>query len=752
MEVELGRPLDGSVFSNYVISRIWGVNEMTGAVLAFMKPSVRAMPNNRYGCGYYVHIGTRNTFTASNNPTDGDYYRGFVGAASIALVEVSSCNRNSATKEYASYPYSSWGIAVAPLIRSSRYVNNNTYEIDITFGVYGCMKTNASTKMGEVEFHLGWLPNYCTAQLQYNQSSNALRLNKPTVDINWAGLAKVGVESLLFAIDYYSTGGTMSMIVSALGGAMLFSDFVALAPHSTYNGSGVYEPDDAVWFSYTPTKNSTTISGYAYYEFESVFCIRVYADMTGRSHWNAIPIQWWIGVKDQDHSWGVWTSGDVSLVAYCSYDFWQNHQTTALFEDFSDGTTGWTCRDLNPAAGYDYWAVLDNGFSSYIVYSAGQGENSVKGGLNKDIRWYDKSMNAYMERQIDLRGYKSAHIRFLETFSYIGEGDYFAVEYYQYGQWVNSSYTAYGSRGWFEANVSVTAEKIRFRFFSDDNSATIDRGVAIACVEIVCNLPNDAGSGTDADQELARAIWVPQPGSYCGYLNGDVDCYKFTVTSQDIAQGKEIISSIQSPRYTLFETKLYNPSGTLKCETGLYILVPSDSQGNWTIKISAIRGFGPYGFRIELMTPGDGGGCPVLLVWNGSAHIDYGIINIHNAEGQDITREVSVSPEDISTEGYVAKMRLREGWEGLAYSHSSIDQVKLYIVDEWGNRHLCPLFKAIYSEQGNVLLKLLFNDDWKVDIYLKETIDLQFLVPYPPEAVHGFIFVIEGHNIEKGIT
>jgi hypothetical protein len=75
MEVELGRPLDGSVFSNYVISRIWGVNEMTGAVVKFAESA------GAKDFGFYVHIGTNNTFMEHDEPTDGDYYRGYVGAA-----------------------------------------------------------------------------------------------------------------------------------------------------------------------------------------------------------------------------------------------------------------------------------------------------------------------------------------------------------------------------------------------------------------------------------------------------------------------------------------------------------------------------------------------------------------------------------------------------------------------------------------------------------------------------------------------
>lgn len=139
------------------------------------------------------------------------------------------------------------------------------------------------------------------------------------------------------------------------------------------------------------------------------------------------------------------------------------------------------------------------------------------------------------------------------------------------------------------------------------------------------------------------------------------------------------------------------------------------------------------------------GGCPTLLVWNGSDYVDYGVIDIHDVEN-DVVREVHVQAEDVSVAGHKVKFTLREGWEGLNYSHSLIDQVKLYAVDSEGNRYLCPLMKAEHSEQGKVLLKLLFSDDYRIDTYLMDTIDLAFKVPYPAETIENFTFIIEGHN------
>ena len=144
---------------------------------------------------------------------------------------------------------------------------------------------------------------------------------------------------------------------------------------------------------------------------------------------------------------------------------------------------------------------------------------------------------------------------------------------------------------------------------------------------------------------------------------------------------------------------------------------------------------------------GSGGGgeiCPTLFVWDGSDYNDLGVIDIHADE--DVVREVPVPSEIVGINEHKAQFRLREGWEGLTYSHSEIDQVKLLAVDDDGNQGLCPLVKATHSELGNVQPQLLLSDNQKCDMYLLETIDLTFVVPSQTDE---FVFVIEGCNMLK---
>jgi hypothetical protein len=142
---------------------------------------------------------------------------------------------------------------------------------------------------------------------------------------------------------------------------------------------------------------------------------------------------------------------------------------------------------------------------------------------------------------------------------------------------------------------------------------------------------------------------------------------------------------------------------------------------------------------------GGGDGCPDLLVWNGSSYQCYGMINIHNPTGENVVREVSILKQDVGITNFQANLLLIEGWIGLNFSESFIDQVQLYATIN-GNSYLCPLINATDSRQGNVLLPLLFDDGWRVQTLLHETINLTFLMPYPTQLVQGYTFVIVGCN------
>jgi hypothetical protein len=180
------------------------------------------------------------------------------------------------------------------------------------------------------------------------------------------------------------------------------------------------------------------------------------------------------------------------------------------------------------------------------------------------------------------------------------------------------------------------------------------------------------------------------------------------------------------------------------------------STGTYYVKVRAQDSYGLWSgwsvkLQVSIYSGGGGGGepCPTLFVWNGTAYVDYGVIDIHNPSGEDVIREVPIRSEDVGISNYKAKFRLQEGWEGLNFSESEIDQVKLFAVNSQGNRYLCPLVKAEHGTLGNVLTQLIASDDVKTQILLLETIDLTFIAPYPNSQIQSYVFVIEGCNMLK---
>ena len=79
VNVERGRPLNGSDFGDRVAAAIWGVKAgcMPGGIIEF------SAPNQTSSSGFYVHVGTHKTYDSNIPPeeTDGDFSRSYVGTA-----------------------------------------------------------------------------------------------------------------------------------------------------------------------------------------------------------------------------------------------------------------------------------------------------------------------------------------------------------------------------------------------------------------------------------------------------------------------------------------------------------------------------------------------------------------------------------------------------------------------------------------------------------------------------------------------
>ena len=146
---------------------------------------------------------------------------------------------------------------------------------------------------------------------------------------------------------------------------------------------------------------------------------------------------------------------------------------------------------------------------------------------------------------------------------------------------------------------------------------------------------------------------------------------------------------------------------------------------------------------------GGGGGCPFLQVWDGSDYVDEGLLDIHNAEGEDVTYEHALTNVPEPLDGTYA-FRLTEHPQTI----SDIDQVKLHAILEGGTVEELRLKRAWHSEDGNVRNLLLKSDDRRVEEKgadynggTSQSIDLEFAALGSNAKAVAFIFTIEGSNM-----
>ena len=849
-KVQLGRPLKASDFKNYTIMPIWGSpNElMAGAVIAFVKPSERFDPRYHHCFGAYVHVGTNQTFDGDGNPTPRcDYWRGYAGAAAAIWTEVQGFDRAGSSEVYdVSSDHTEWGITVAPVITSHSYLRgSDEYIVQICFGILGCMKTNKSgEEIGKGFFQLDCPPD-CRVVMRENVSkigihTGGTELTGLGTDITIIKGGLLLANTVTFIAALYATG-TAATILTGIGGVLLVAGWVAFFAFKTpYDlERGVEDEDTVVDFEYDPPENYTLKDGYTYGEFESIVFIELRVPMENREGWSIVPLDWHIGIDNTAEDEVVSTSTCTSIALYRPPDNRNNFETTAFFEDFEGDISDWSVGDDNqdPEADLDYWGIYDR-FDSWgsRMYCAEVGKNFMHSQIpNVDLHIfgvYDKDMDAHLTRSVDVKPYKSFKLRYYLMYD-IDSGDYLAVEYYNNSVWVTSKTHTPGTNfgNYYETpSIPNIAEKIRFKFHSDDGYNHWCFGAFIDNIQIRAVLPNDANSMDDAGQSLEDAPTIEISESlnnYAGYLNNDKDWYQFDITATHINNHREIYVWLNQPSNAVFNLTLHDKDDCKKAgpvssgEALTYILSSSDQAGMWRIKIIPIRGFGQYDFDIQLkiaytltvktrkIASGqeisgvtvwvDGvpycspvtlyvdagthtvkvnshfwGGwsleytfdhwedgstnnprsvpinndkvvtayylvtCPTLFVWNGSQYVYETLLDIH-AES-DVTVQHQIQ-QTLIRDGPFYKLQLRE----LDNFTSHIDQVKLYAVDRDGEWHTCPLTLAEHNNTC-VTLKLLFDDDRRVDLAPSETINLKFLPSIPCSQTSHFIFEINGHN------
>ena len=264
---------------------------------------------------------------------------------------------------------------------------------------------------------------------------------------------------------------------------------------------------------------------------------------------------------------------------------------------------------------------------------------------------------------------------------------------------------------------------------------------------------NDANSGRDAGNNQATAVSVSGAAvTYYGtlYPSNPIDTqdyYNFSAQS-----GQNIYVYMTPPAGVDFDLQLFDPIGNLRANSkngpGVSdsIYLQADRTGVWSISIYWVSSEGQYSFYVHVYW--GGGGCPYFWVYNGQEYVNEGLINIHDADGVDVTANHYLITAPKAVRG-TYQIRLVEHPQTI----SKIDQVKLYAMLEDKTLIELPLIWARHSENGNVLLQLLSSDDWKTTILgadhnngTSQSIDLKFLALPPWFKVSGFLFVIEGNN------
>jgi len=693
--VQLGRPLKSSDFKEYLIMPIHGSEPCyTSAVIAFAKPGQRFNPSDQYGFGTYVHIGTDQTFEYDGvTPTDKDFYRGYVGAAAAVWAEMQSLHGRG---EKTTTSECELAVFAKPLISNYWRGLDETWHIELSFGVYACLKScsyfgDPKVWIQKAEVTVRDIPTGCQMQLRQSESKNGYGDN-PTLNGIFTSESKLIAEALLFILALDPEVGFIALFPE---GVLLFSDWMEIALGEKRRG--IDKPDSVVEFSYPPVIEQKKIGDYWYEEFESIITIELQVPRAGRDQWSIIPLRWDIKVFPSLGGITARVWGGISVAAYNAY-VPTNFTTTVFFEDFEDDMSGWSVGDNDPSAGYDYWGRNSyNTTDPCHVWCAWVGDNSVKNEPNREHMFYDKNMKAYLTRAIDLRSYRQAFLLF-EVYNFLvrdGYDDRLKVQYYANDVWsdIDSPFSntmhAWQIKGPY--NMPNNIKYIRFLFESDGDDI-IDCGSGLDNIEIRGILPNDAGTQSDAGNTLTEATFMTVSDTlknYAGYLDSTPDCYKFTVTSSDLGN-KYVRVNLNIPQNTEFFVELYDLSGNWKAGPAgpseysslFYNLKTSDTPGNWTIKIYSTNGFGQYNFDIGVL-PGRIGGCPFVYVWNGQEYVvDNNLLPASAESGgtdtEDFYRlEQTLAPVYQNPLISLYSFQIRE----FQKEHSYLDQVRLLAVN-----------------------------------------------------------------------
>lgn len=742
-----------SDFEDYVILPIWSKNEYyEGAVVAFVKPNEKFDPQTRDGFGIYVHIGTGQTFDSANNPTDTDKYCGYVGCAAAVWTATTGFESVARSSRYPAGDVN-FTISVTPVITDySWYDDSDSWEIHIGFFIYGGLK-----RPTECDIDIDKIGLYVKSEIPPEEAGYSIETYNPISRNAYPDFSKQLIELdaevstlMLKTFNFALSFIPEAQFTKVFSGAWLMSDWTRPIEFTDFSQTSK-EVNVEFW-----AENYMEESGYDYetVEFQSIFGVKLTLEKATnpvREGWRIIPLHWGVELFPTIASnYGPITGDNTEMAVFFPREHEDEYTATVFFDDFEEETSLYSRGDLNADSGEDCWGTKDYyyNFEGAPTFPAGkcfwcaaEGYNSIYNEPNIDILYYDKNMDAYLQRIIHLTPFTEALLLYQVTVS-VKPGDYLKLYARPLGgdwNWTEvDSITSTVYSEWRQVWLPNTVSSLRFIFHSNDDNQ-VGLGAIIYYLEIRAHLPNDAYQEIDAGDIKNEATDVDSY-IFSGYLD-DEDWYNFNIT-QECTSGEKYRFTVLPPQNAIFHIEVHDEIQKIGGPSDVVELPLS--VGIYKARIYSKTGFGRYIFKLEFIEGGGGGGggggsCPTLFVWNGTSYLEEGLLDIH-AES-DVTLHHQIQQSLVKDRRFY-KLLLRE----LDNHTSHIDQVRLYAIDGNGEWHLCPLLFAYHSELGFITWKLRFDDDIRADLAPTEITNLKFMPLFPFNETAYFIFEINGHN------
>lgn len=606
--VLLNRPLQKSVFKDYCALPIYeifleGETWWEGAIIDFAKPGQRLSLEEAHTFGAFIHLGTSQTYTEGpeEEPTNSDKWRAYVATAAAIWIETARFEdaydvvSNEITQEYTA-------IHVAPGI-VDQWWEENDLVVRIGFGIYGLIKGPVGDASHNIEpYGVGFIVNGSTLDWRFWAKMDASKNGaffEDTLEDLWSN-EKLAASTALWIASLACPAA--APVFSTLGGLILLSNWVQTLCGRYSHYCGVEQKDTMVFFAYEPNIMWTTVGGYWHQEFQSMIFVNVYIPKQEIADWRVIPFDFSVGISTYD-SLDAAARGATSLVVWLE----DSDEVSVFLQDFEDGMGEWNAEDKNPPSGTDYWGISDYKCTK-TAWCAQVGTNSLNGEVpNPEVPpygAYDKDMDAWLTRTVDLRPYQWANLSYFIDYDLEADSNDALELYFKAGDaWylLNKRYTNHENWLWDWVLVPTDASEIGFQFYSD-NDGIIDLGVFLDNIGIRGKLHNDAPyQHTDAQSFAnpntiaASQTWTNYAG-YLGALNDTEDWYNFTASSGQLIEVK-----LASPSDVDFKLELYDEYGVKKAgPSDIIRYIPSQNGSNWRIKIYTNSGSGQYNFDIRV--------------------------------------------------------------------------------------------------------------------------------------------------------